>query len=463
MKVCKFGGTSVASAEKIRQVLEIVKSDSKRRVVVVSAPGKRNAGDIKVTDLLIRMAERHLAEGQAEDELREVVARYREIGEGLGLPNRIIQQIESDLRRRLATDASHRSRFVDRLKAAGEDNCARLVAAYFNQAGLAAQYVSPATAGLVVSEEYGKARVMPESYRRLASLRQRRRVVVFPGFFGLSRDGDIVTFSRGGSDITGAILAAAVKAEVYENFTDVDSVFAASPHFVDNPVSIPSLTYREMRELAYAGFAIFHDEALEPVLRAGVPVCVKNTNNPKASGTWIVPERQEAPGTVVGIAGDSGFCSIYVSKYLMNREIGFGRRLLQILEENGLSYEHMPSGIDNVSVILREAQFDSEVEGRVIARIRRELEADAVEVERNLALVMIVGEGMQHTPGIASRATTALARAGINIEMINQGSSEVSMMFGVKAKDLRGAVRALYEEFFGNIKCTRGFRSNRAS
>jgi len=246
--------------------------------------------------------------------------------------------------------------------------------------------------------------------------------------------GEVVTFPRGGSDITGAILAAAVKADVYENFTDVDSVLVTNPDVVPGARPLPELTYREMRELSYAGFGVFHEEALEPVFHAGVPVHIKNTNNPSAPGTQIVFERHYPLGQVAGIAAAAGFCSIYVSKYLMNREVGFGRRLLEIIEDEGLSYEHTPSGIDNISVILREAQFDAATEARVVDRIRRELDVDDVSVERGLALVMIVGECMRHVVGVAARACGVFAKAGVNIEMINQGSSEVSMMFGVTAE-----------------------------
>jgi aspartate kinase len=204
-----------------------------------------------------------------------------------------------------------------------------------------------------------------------------------------------------------------------------------------------------MRELSYAGFAVFHEEALEPAYRAGIPVRIKNTNNPDAPGTRIAPEREADIGPVAGIACDDGFCAVYLSKYLMNREIGFGRRLLQILEEEGLSYEHTPSGIDNISVILRESAFDWATEARVVERIQAELDVDDVSVERGLAVIMLVGEGMRHAVGIAARMTGALARAKVNIEMINQGSSEVSIMFGIKAPDSDRAVRALYAEFFG--------------
>ena len=448
MKVCKFGGSSVASAEGIRQVADIVRADPERRVVVVSAPGRRYENDAKVTDLLIAMAEAFLRDGDAKAELGVVVERYREIAADLGLSTDVAGGVADDLRARMEGETAHQNRFIDTVKAAGEDQCARLVARYLAAEGMDANYLSPEEAGLLVSDEYGNARVLPESYDRLRHLGERPGVTVFPGFFGHSPEGHIVTFPRGGSDVTGAILAAAVKAEVYENFTDVDSVFAANPAIVEAPASIPALTYREMRELSYAGFSVFHDEALDPVLRAGIPVCIKNTRRPEAPGTFILPERTRDKQTIVGIAGDRGFCSVFVSKYMMNREIGFGRRLLQIFEESGIGYEHTPSGIDNISVILREHSFTPEVERRVVKRIREELAADDVAVERDLAMIMVVGEGMQHTLGIACRSAGAFTRAGVNIEMINQGSSEVSMMYGVKGADLEAAVQALYDEFF---------------
>jgi aspartate kinase len=452
MKVAKFGGTSLANAQQVRKVCAIVLSDPERRVVVVSAPGKRFKHDIKITDLLIACAEARLAQRSIEGELQAVLDRYSEIARELALPAEIMQGIEADFRARLAAEVCHREHFIDSIKAGGEDNCARLVAAFLRSQGANASYLSPRDAGLLVTAEFGNAQVLPESYAKLAALRDRPGITVFPGFFGYSREGAVVTFSRGGSDITGSILAAAVKAQLYENFTDVDSVFSANPHIIPEAHPIADLTYREMRELSYAGFSVFHEEALDPVYRAGVPVCIKNTNNPAAPGTRIGLQRPYVPGSVVGIAGSPGFCSIYVSKYLMNREIGFGRRLLQILEEEGLSYEHTPSGIDNISVILRDTRFGAATEARVVERIRSELAVDDVAVERDLALIMVVGEGMQHTVGIATRATRAFAQASVNIEMINQGSSEVSMMFGVKAIDNERAIRALYEEFFDSRK-----------
>jgi len=300
----------------------------------------------------------------------------------------------------------------------------------------------------LLSDDFGNALVLEESYAKLSTLKDAPGISIFPGFFGYTRSGAVATFPRGGSDITGAILAAAVKADVYENFTDVDSVFSADPRIVPNAAAIDLLTYREMRELAYAGFGVFHDEAIVPAIKANIPICIRNTNRPEAPGTQIVPKRDYKSGAVVGVASADGFCALYVDKYLMNREIGFGRRLLQIMEEEGLSYEHAPSGIDNVSVVFREKEFSTEKEERVLMRIRTELGADNIDVDRGLALVMIVGEGMHYSVGVSARATTALAAAGVNIEMLNQGSSEISMMFGVQARDRKKAVQALYEAFF---------------
>jgi len=448
MKVVKFGGTSLATAEQIKKVCNIVISDPQRRIIVVSAPGKRFKDDIKVTDLLIECAEKYLQTGNADNQLNAVLERYKQIASDLVLPGEIIEVIESDLKKRLNGDISNKDKFMDSLKAAGEDNTAKLVAFYLKSIGVNAAYVDPAEAGLYLTDEYGNAQVLPESYQNLKVLKERSELIIFPGFFGYSKSGDVVTFPRGGSDITGSILAAAVGAELYENFTDVDSVFAANPNIIDNPKPIKEITYREMRELSYAGFSVLHEETLAPVFKANIPVCIKNTNNPSAPGTIITPSRKDTEPHVTGIAGATGFCSIYVSKYMMNREVGFGRKLLQILEEEGISYEHTPSGIDNISVIINEKQLSKELEEKIMARIKNELSVDDVSITHDLALIIIVGEGMKNTIGMAARATRALSGASINIEMINQGSSEISIMFGVKADNCNKAVKALYDEFF---------------
>ncbi len=451
MKVVKFGGSSLASGEQLEKVFQIVVSDPERKVVVVSAPGKRFSEDTKVTDLLIECAEQCLQNKNPKEKLEAVMERYAAIAEELTLPNRVLKEIYIDLVKRFAGDKSKPDRFIDLIKASGEDNNAKLVAAFFQERGVQANYVDPKDAGLIVSDEPGNAQALPEAYDRLFSLREYPGILIFPGFFGYSKEGEVFTFSRSGSDITGSILASALKADLYENFTDVDAVYSVNPNIVKSPKEIKELTYREMRELSYAGFTVLHDEALVPAFRAGIPVHIKNTNNPAARGTRIVNERDNTNGPVIGIASDQGFCSIYVSKYLMNREIGFGRKLLGILEDFGFSYEHTPSGIDDVSVILRENQFDEEVTAKVINRIKTELHADEVKIEHSLALIMVVGEGMRHNVGTMARASKALSRARVNIEMINQGSSEVSMMFGVKEVDEKRAVQALYEEFFAAV------------
>ncbi|WP_342513900.1 aspartate kinase [Sporosarcina sp. FSL K6-1522] len=448
MKVCKFGGTSVASAEQIKKVAAIVTSDPSRKIVVVSAPGKRFSEDDKVTDLLIRLAEQALAGQDTAKALEEVVDRYRQIAQGLGLSEDIVHVIESDLHQRLAGDQNDALLYMDNLKASGEDNNAKIIAAYFTHIGMEAKYVCPKDAGLLVNKRPERVRALPAGDERLVTLRDEPGIIVFPGFFGYTEDGTLRTFNRGGSDITGSLLAAATEAELYENFTDVDSVFAANPTVVDNPVAIDKMTYREMRELAYAGFSVFHDEALMPAFRRSVPVCIKNTNNPEAPGTLIVKERNNSTQPVIGIAADDGFSTLFVDKYLMNQEIGFGRRLLQILEEEEIPFEHTPSGIDNLSVILRSKFITAEKEARIIQRAKDELKADDVHIQHDFSMIVLVGEGMRHSIGLASRAASAIARTSASIQMINQGSSEVSLVFGVHKKDETKILKELYVEFF---------------
>ncbi len=443
MKVAKFGGSSLANAQQILKMVDIVKADPDRRIVVVSAPGKRFSDDIKVTDLLIALAEAVIAGQPYEDELAKVVGRYAEIQQELGLDASIVTEIEADLRDRVARRGDNDAQFMDAVKASGEDNNAKIVAQVFVNQGVPARYIDPKDAGMLLSDDFANAQVLDESFENLASLREEKDIGIFPGFFGYTKQGDVATFPRGGSDITGAIVAAAVKADMYENFTDVDSVFAADPRVLPDAPAIALLTYREMRELSYAGFGVFHDEAIVPAVQAKVPICIKNTNRPSAPGTLIVSDRKYEHGEVTGIASAEGFSAIYLSKYMMNREMGFGRRLLQILEEEQLSFEHAPSGIDNMSVILETAPFTPEKEQHVLNRIRTELGVDDATIEHGLALIMIVGEGMRYAVGLAAGACAALADAGVNIELINQGSSEISIMFGVKELDRKQAVQAL--------------------
>lgn len=443
MKVAKFGGSSLADAGQIRKVVDIVKADPDRRIVVVSAPGKRSADDVKVTDMLIALASAVIAGRSYAAELEAVVGRYAEIQRELGLDAAVIHEIEGDLRSRIEQRSANDAQFMDTIKASGEDNNAKIVAQVFANQGVPARYVDPKEAGMLLSDDFGNAQVLPESFTNLRSLRDEKDVLIFPGFFGYTRQGQVATFPRGGSDITGAIVAAAVEADVYENFTDVDSVFSLDPRIVPEAPPISLLTFREMRELSYAGFGVFHDEAIVPAVRARIPICIKNTNRPEAPGTMIVAERKYEQGEVTGIASADGFSAIYLSKYMMNREMGFGRRLLQVLEDEHLSFEHAPSGIDDMSVILRSGQLTPAKEAQVLDRIRTELEVDDVTIDHGLSLIMIVGEGMRYAVGVAARACAALADAGVNIEMINQGSSEISIMFGVKEVDRKHAVHAL--------------------
>ena len=448
-KVVKFGGTSMASAAQLRKVADIVLADPHRRIVVVSAPGKRNSQDSKVTDLLIELGRAGLTRHGVDAALAAVVERYAAIVHGLKLPAELLAHIATDLRARVDAKSASDDAYIDNMKAAGEDHSAQVFAAYLKQLGHAAHYVNPKVAGLVLTDEPGNARVLQSSYGKLRTFfRRAPGIVVFPGFFGYSETGRVVTFSRGGSDITGAILAAAADASVYENYTDVDAVCVVDPRLVKNPAEVKEITYREMRELSYAGFSVFHDEALEPVFHAGIPVNVRNTNNPGAPGTMILPTRTAEELPIVGIAATSGFCSLYLSKYLMNREVGFGRRVLNVLEDEGVPFEHMPTGIDNMSVIMRESRFTPATEERIVRRLRMEMAPDEISIERGLALVMVVGEGMRHQVGVAGRACSAIANAGVNLEMINQGSSEVSMMFGIKSLQIARAVKSLYQEFF---------------
>jgi aspartate kinase len=272
--------------------------------------------------------------------------------------------------------------------------------------------------------------------------------VVFPGFYGVTATGDIATFSRGGSDLTGSILADALDAVEYENWTDVDGIFCANPKDVPGPSQVPGLTYREMRELSYIGFSVLHEEAVKPVLAKKIPIRLRNSDNVENTGTLIVSERLPTERDVIGIASGGLYCSISVQKFLMNREIGFVRRVLSVLEGMGLSVEHIPSGVDTISVVLDQRQLKPETVNNIIKAIEQQLAPDEVKVEFGIALVAVVGEGLIHKVGVLGQTATALARAGVNIKMADQGSSEISMIFGIDASDEKRAVAALYEEFF---------------
>ena len=449
MKVTKFGGSSLADATQIKKVCEILLSDPERRIIVVSAPGKRFGSDIKVTDLLIALANAKIAGQSGEKELQAVVDRYSSICEELEIPE-CIENIKDIIETSVSMPIKDSALFMDSTKALGEDCCARLVATYLKKIGHKATYCNPKVAGLLLEKEVGgHVKILPESYDNLADISKLREICVFPGFFGYSKEGEIITFSRGGSDITGAILAASVHASVYENWTDVDNVYAVNPNLVKDPFPVTEITYDEMRELAYAGFSVLHEEALYPAFVRGIPVNIRNTNNPDSKGTMIVNKRSHYDSLVTGIAGEKGFCALNMSKYLMNREVGFLVKVLSIIADEGISIEHMPSGIDSVSIILRASDFTPEKERRIIQRISLELNVDNISVHRDLAIVMIVGQAMANTVGTTARAATALSKAGINLELINQGASEISVMFGVREEYCSYAVRTLYKEFFG--------------
>ena len=450
MKVTKFGGSSLASAPQLKKVLNIIKDDPERRFVVVSAPGKRNAEDTKVTDALIRYYKEFTSDKDVTQTQQWIIERYRAITEELGLKDSIIQEIAEDIYDLTNLPKKGNPFTYDAFLAAGENNNAKLIAAYFNQNGLEAKYIHPKEAGITVTAEPSNARILPSSYDKIEELKDASEVIVIPGFFGVTQDGDICTFSRGGSDITGSIIAAGVKADLYENFTDVNGIFAAHPGIIKHPHSIPELTYKEMRELAYAGFSVLHDEALVPAYRGKIPLVIKNTNNPDHPGTRIVLEHSNDHVTVVGIAGDSGFVSINTTKYLMNREVGFGRKVLQILEDLNISWEHMPTGIDDLSIILRSRELTPIKEQEILKQLTQRLEVDTAEIEHDLSIIMIVGEKMKSQVGVTATAAKALSENEINIQMISQGSSEVSIMFVVSKDQEEKAIKALYNAFFPN-------------
>lgn len=448
MKVVKFGGSSLASATQLQKVLDIVQSDSDRRFIVVSAPGKRSLEDTKVTDALIKYYKAYTSEKDVTEHQEWIIKRYQSIIDELDLGTKILEKISTAIIELASLPIEHNDFLYDAFLAAGEDNNAKLIAEYFKKNGLSAKYIHPRQAGLFVTSEPGNARILPSSYDKLEELIDSDEILVIPGFFGVTIDDQICTFSRGGSDITGSIVAAGVKADLYENFTDVDGIFAAHPGVVHHPHSIPELTYREMRELAYAGFSVLHDEALIPAYRGKIPLVIKNTNNPTHPGTRIVLEHTGETIPVVGIAGDDKFVSINISKYLMNREVGFGRKVLQILEELNIRWEHMPTGIDDMSIVLRERELTPIKEQEIISRLTRDLGVDELEIEHGLSIIMIVGENMKSHIGVTATATKALSDKRINLEMISQGSSEVSVMFVIKTEQEKAAIKALYEAFF---------------
>ena len=431
---CKFGGTSLADAPAIQNVLNIVRADSNRRFVVPSAPGKRSKDDIKITDLLYTwhgLAQQGL---EVDQPANRIAARFREIAEKFGLTFDIDRHIG------VMREEGGRQTTPDYLASRGEYLNGLLIAQL-----LGANFVDPADCIKFNAD----GDLDPRTYDLLADRLSGTGVYVIPGFYGSMPNGEIKTFSRGGSDITGSIVARASGSVMYENWTDVSGFRMADPRVVPNAKRIDVITYQELRELAYMGAQVLHDEAIFPVREPGIPINIRNTNDPENPGTLIVSKREGTNSPthpVVGIAGRTGFTMITIEKALMNRERGFGRRVLQAIEEYGVNFEHMPTGIDSLSVIVREEELANH--GAAIQRaLQRTCEPDRLTLQPNLALLATVGEGMVHHVGIAARLCTALAKASVNIRVINQGASEMNILVGVEADDFARAMTAIYEEF----------------
>lgn len=447
-KVCKFGGSSLANATQIEKVIDIIADDPERQFIVVSAPGKGRPSELKITDLLIGLARARLNGFDGKREYDLIFKRLNKICEDLDLPEALMGDIEENILNAANSDLTNPSAYEAQLKAQGEDACAHILAAALTARGIEAHYMAPGDAGILLEGPHDDAEINPQSYTLLGQLRYESRTLVIPGFYGLSKDNEILTFSRGGSDISGAIIAAGIDATVYEIWTDVDSVYAVSPELVEEPKKIREVSYREMRELAYLGASVVHPEAMLPIYHKAIPIHLLNTNNPDAKGTKIVRERSNFDGVVTGISGSRNFCSLNISEYLLNRRIGIVRDILNILADEGVSFEHMPSSIDSVSIILRDDNFPKEIEDRVVRRLEDELELESIEVVRGLALVMLVGEAMADTVGVTARAVNCLSSASISLEMIIQDHSEMSVIFVVDGKFCNYALQTLYYEYF---------------
>lgn len=432
-KVVKFGGSSLASAEQFQKVGEIIRADKERRFVVPSAPGKRSSDDTKVTDMLYAcyaLAEKGEDFSEALGKIRE---RYQEIIDGLGLKlslEKEFKTIEKNFREKAGSDyAASRGEYLNGI----------IMAKYLGYTFVdAAEVIRFKEDGEHDAEETN--RLMRE---RLAGVES----AVIPGFYGAYADGRVKTFSRGGSDITGSIVARAIKANVYENWTDVSGVLVADPRIIFKPQGIETITYRELRELCYMGFNVLHEDAIFPVRSEGIPINIRNTNAPEDNGTWIVESTCQKPKYVItGIAGKKGFCAVNIEKDMMNSEIGFGRKVLQAFEENEISFEHVPSGIDTMTVFVHQDEFMHK-EQKVVSGIHRLADPDAIDIEADLALIAVVGRGMKSTRGTAGRIFSALAHANVNVKMIDQGSSELNIIIGVANADFETAIKAIYDIF----------------
>ncbi len=432
-KVVKFGGSSLASAEQFKKVGDIIRRDTERRYVVPSAPGKRDGKDTKVTDMLYACYDRAAAGEDFKADLKAIKARYQEIITGLKLELSLDEEfkaIEKNFKGRAGADyAASRGEYLNGI----------IMANY-----LGFEFIDAAS--VIVFEENGEF-AAEKTNEILARRLSKVEKAVIPGFYGAYEDGRVKTFSRGGSDITGSIVARAVKADVYENWTDVSGLLVADPRIIENPPVIETITYRELRELSYMGATVFHEDAIFPVRREGIPINIRNTNAPTDEGTWIVESTcQKSKYVITGIAGKKGFCSVNIEKDKMNSEIGFGRKVLQAFEDYGISFEHVPSGIDTMTVFVHQDEF-MDKEQKVAAAIHRLADPDTIEIESDLALVAVVGRGMKSTRGTAGRIFSSLAHRNVNVRMIDQGSSELNIIIGVSNSDFENAIRAIYEIF----------------
>lgn len=450
MKVVKFGGSSLASGQSVEQALNIILNDPERQVIVVSAPGKRNNADTKVTDLLIKYAEQVLKHEETDAIVKQIFARYQEIGYFFGLNDEKLQIIQNILLALPNQNYPDNNYLMAAFKAHGERLNARLIALILQHKNIKSRFLDPVDAGLIVTGEPNDALVNPESYLNLDQIKiDPNEKIIFPGFFGITPSGNIATFSRGGSDITGAILARGFHANIYENFTDVNGIFAANPNIVTHPLSIKKMTYREMRELSYAGFSVFHEEALIPAIQGQIPINVKNTQEPDNPGTMIVPEKNFSPdNTITGVTSQKHFSALYLHKYLLNKEAGFTLRILQILYQHNIPYEHMPSGIDDITIIFNNDFLNDQLIDQICNKIQATINPDQLEWIDDYAIIMVVGEGMKKTPGVSRQILDSLASQGITPRMINQGASQISIMIGTKKEKADKAVKIIYQDFF---------------
>lgn len=432
-KVVKFGGSSLASARQFKKVGDIIRADKTRRYVVPSAPGKRNSKDEKVTDMLYECYDAASTGASYKKILEKIKARYMEIIDGLDLNLNLdheFDRIEENFVKGIGRDyAASRGEYLNGI----------VMANY-----LGYEFIDAAE--VIFFDEHGNFEA-ELTHKELSERLEHVERAVIPGFYGSKHDGSIKTFSRGGSDVTGSIVAKAIHADLYENWTDVSGFLVADPRIVENPEVIQTITYKELRELAYMGASVLHEDAIFPVRREGIPINIRNTNKPEDKGTLIVESTCRKPRyTITGIAGKKGFCAINIEKAMMNSEVGFGRKVLQVFEKYGISFEHMPSGIDTMTIMVHQSEFE-EYEQSVIAGIHRAVEPDSVDLESDLALIAVVGRGMKATRGTAGRIFSALAHARINVKMIDQGSSELNIIIGVKNADFETAIKAIYDIF----------------